>query len=766
MTDRDRYKETFSQVHSRRTLNWEEFERMERKRKKYRPLRLLAAAAAVALLIGAPTMGAIAANFLGLRDLLLPVALTGDWARPLSLSGYLDTPESQALAEWVQFQADYDPDHTILDSVGNTLDPSLANYNAYLVYTPEMADRLEEIAAKYDLKLHSASYDGADHPELVEPLGNFLGQANGQVTYMYEDGTFHVDGWAQLTTDGYEPVEFQLQRSVKGTLHDALVYLDPGQFTEWDYTTQKGLPVKLALGPERSMILVDFRDCFVTVLVLGGVEQYMDAAIQHGLTPAHLEELADQLDLGLLSPVVTPRPDPEPVRTPNPPAGERTDARRTYAALLRDLCNSGVLPDGQTAEMDPTYDTFAVLDVDGDDREELILLHTSGITAGMTGYVIDFDEGYTGGGAPIYIQMSDYPIFTFYSSGYMTAGASHNQGWAGEVLWPYSLYRHTEGDRYACIATLDAWDPDIWPDAYGEGSEARQVHRRSGGPGYFVSYTYASELPDDQRFLVLDKAGYEAWLENLDLGRQLDIRTLPLTEENIAAMEQASPITAGSLASADLPTDVSQGVTVLGSYLFPLTVDGEPSLRVEASSEGYWPNEFAQTLTLEIYLGEVEESSQTLTGTTGMAGEEFQLYCSDVDFDGDLDLYVTYSQGVENTFYAFYLWDAGAEQFVPDTYGLGELSNVKFNVDEQFVVASRKTSFSEEITYYRYKEGQLAMVRQLAYDLSADPKVMRVTEVTVGEEWEPLRIVTPGDFTDEDWDEFLAWMDLTYFGEE
>lgn len=197
-----------------------------------------------------------------------------------------------------------------------------------------------------------------------------------------------------------------------------------------------------------------------------------------------------------------------------------------------------------------------------------------------------------------------------------------------------------------------------------------------------------------------------------------------------------------------------------------LTVDGEPSLRVVASSEGYWPNEFAQTLTLEIYLGEVEESSQTLTGTTGMAGEEFQLYCSDVDFDGDLDLYVTYSQGVENTFFTFYLWDAGAEQFVPDTYGLGELSNVKFNVDEQFVVGSRKTEVSEEITYYRYKEGQLAMVRQLAYDLSADPKVMRVTEVTVGEEWEPLRIVTPGDFTDEDWDEFLAWMDLTYFGEE
>lgn len=235
----------------------------------------------------------------------------------------------------------------------------------------------------------------------------------------------------------------------------------------------------------------------------------------------------------------------------------------------------------------------------------------------------------------------------------------------------------------------------------------------------------------------------------------------------------------GGEGEGSTPTPQAQGATPgpEGQQSYPctlpdtaihktLTVDGEPSLRVEASSEGYWPNQFAQTLTLEIYLGEATESLQTLTGTTGMAGDAFQLFCSDVDFDGDLDLYVTYSQGVQNTFYTFYLWDAGTERFVPDVYGLGELSNAKFNVDEQFVVASRKTEVSEEITYYRYKEGQLAMVRQLAYDLSADPKVMRVTEVTVGEEWEPLRIVTPGEFTDEDWDEFLAWMDLEYYGEE
>lgn len=751
MTDRDRYKETFSQVHSRRELNWEEFEHMERKRKKYRPLRLLAAAAAVVLLVGAPTMGAIAANFLGLGDLLpvswgiraqplrgledlvLPVKSGDGEARPLSLSGYADTPESRALAEWVQFQADYDPDHTILDSVGNTLDPSLAQYNAYLVYTPEMADRLKEIAEKYGLKLHSASYDAAQHPELTEPLGNFLGRANGQVGYLYEDGTFHADGWAQLTTDDYGPVEFQLQRSVKGTLHDALVYLDPGQFTQWDYTTQRGLRVKLALGPERSMILVDFRDCFVTVLVLGGVEQYVDAATEHALTSAHLEELADQLDLGLLSPVVTPQPDPEPIHTPNPPAGERTDARETYAALLRDLLNSGVLPDGTPAEEDPDYDTFAVWDVDGDDREELILLHISGITAGMTGYVIDFDEGYTGGGAPIHIQMSDYPMFTFYSGGYMTAGASHNQGYAAEVLWPYALYRHTEGDGYTRIATVDAWDPDRWPDAFGPESEAWQVHQRSGGAVYFVSYTYAADLPDDRRSLVLDREGYDAWLEELGLGEAVGFDQLPLTEANIAAIEQglsfrpgaAESLLADSLASENLPADASQGVTVLGSRDLPLTVEGGRSLtlrvhrRAVASGYGYWDygvesmevlenGELLQTLNV---LDAQEASGDSVeSGWTQGWESDYLPECRDLNFDGSDDIRLLERRGVVNGRYLHWLWNSEKGRF---EYAF-TLAGYDFEVDwgtKQLRTTARGSASSHTTEVYAYdKNGELTLV--------------------------------------------------------
>lgn len=758
MTDRDRYKETFSQVHSRRELNWEEFEHMERKRKKYRPLRFLAAAAAVALLVGAPTLGAIAANFLGLgdlmplswgtraqplrglEDLVLPVESGDGEARPLSLSGYNDTPESRALAEWLQFQKEYDPDGTILGGLSNTLDQSLANYNAYLVYTPEMAQKLEEIAAKYDLKLHKTMYDTTAHPELVEPLGDFLGQAPGQVYNMYEDGTFHVDDWVTLTTGDYGVVEFQLQRSVKGTFHDALVYLDPGQFTQWDYTTQRGLRVKLALGPNRSMILVDFKDCFVTVLVLGGVEQYIDMAIAHALTPAHLEELADQLDLGLLSPVVTPQPDPEPSTTPNPPAGERTDARETYAALLRDLLNSGVLPDGTPVEEDPDYDTFAVWDVDGDDREELVLLHISGITAGMTGYVIDFDEGYTGGGAPIYIQMSDYPMFTFYSGGYMTAGASHNQGWAGEVLWPYSLYRHTEGDSYTCIATVDAWDADRWPDAYGEGSEAAQVHQRNGGAVYFVSYTYASELPDDRRSLVLDRDGYDAWLEELALGEAVAFDYLPLTQANVTAMEQglsfrpgvAEALLADSLASENLPTDAEKGFTVLGSRDFPLTVDGDRDLtlrvhrRAVASGYGYWDygvesmevlenGELLQTLSV---LDAQEAGGDSVeSGWTQGWESDYLPECWDLNFDGSDDIRLLDSRGVVNGRYLHWLWNGKTGQFEYAFTLVGYDFEVDWGTKQLRTTARNGGDHTTEVYTYD-KNGNLFLVNVL--DVSPD----------------------------------------------
>ena len=62
------YQETFSQIHGSRELRWEEFERMNR-RTGWKRLTMLAAAVALAAALSGL---AVAANFFGLRDVLLP----------------------------------------------------------------------------------------------------------------------------------------------------------------------------------------------------------------------------------------------------------------------------------------------------------------------------------------------------------------------------------------------------------------------------------------------------------------------------------------------------------------------------------------------------------------------------------------------------------------------------------------------------------------------------------------------------------------------
>ena len=142
---------------------------MAKKRKRHRRRPLLLAAAVVGVL-AALTCAAVAVNFMGLGDLLLPGRQSGQSSpggqeeRVLSLSGYMDTPESQALAEWETFRSDYDPTGSILAAVGNTLDEDLLPYTCYTVYTDEMAQALEDIAQAHGLTLHERRVSLDEYP--------------------------------------------------------------------------------------------------------------------------------------------------------------------------------------------------------------------------------------------------------------------------------------------------------------------------------------------------------------------------------------------------------------------------------------------------------------------------------------------------------------------------------------------------------------------------------------------------------------------------
>ncbi len=140
MNNRDFYQRTFSQIHSSSTVNWEDITDM--KHTNIRPVKrrlvTIGLAAAVVIALSATAM---AVNFLGLRDALLPekqevntfdpetgVVIPGETKQVdvVSLSGYMDSPESRALAEWQSFLHSYDKDHTLLKQADDNPDPALA----------------------------------------------------------------------------------------------------------------------------------------------------------------------------------------------------------------------------------------------------------------------------------------------------------------------------------------------------------------------------------------------------------------------------------------------------------------------------------------------------------------------------------------------------------------------------------------------------------------------------------------------------------------
>lgn len=316
MNNKDFYQETFSQVHGSRTVTWEDCEHMRKRHSIGKRLFMLAAVIAVAAALSGL---AIAVNFLGLRDTLLPeqygVYKTDEYGKIIpgeyeytdfiSLSGFNDTPESQALAEWQSFLEGYDQDGSIIASVGNNPTGFEDRYGMYLVYTQEMADKLEEIIAKYDLRLHS--WMEVILPE-VWPLavGDFMaGNNTAWSGYIYEDGTFQFDGEAELP--GYGKIDYQFRRTARGTFNDVMLNVgDLSGFQEWNCQTSCGVTVTLGLGPQnRSLLIADLGDSFVTVNVLTGMEGD-DTFSSGGIGRAELEAFADLFDFTVLSPVSAP----------------------------------------------------------------------------------------------------------------------------------------------------------------------------------------------------------------------------------------------------------------------------------------------------------------------------------------------------------------------------------------------------------------------------------------------------------------------------
>ncbi len=261
--------------------------------------RTLLLAAVLCLVIAFATV-AVATRLVSLRA---AVVETNDpeIKSQIVLSGVAESDEYMAAAEWKAFEDAYDPDGTLLaqadpEGPGDAaVDEKYANYN---VYTQEMADKLDQVAAKYGLKLYGSMVPGAlekiTEKLIVNDPAEFSDAAYNTLLdgYLYDCGTFAFDGIFDAA-HGRLSVDYQFRRSVKGVFDPIFLNLgDIESYQEQRIVTDSGIELAAGVSAEKAVLVAEFDSCFISINVMGGTEL--------GITFDDLKDLANTFDLNVV----------------------------------------------------------------------------------------------------------------------------------------------------------------------------------------------------------------------------------------------------------------------------------------------------------------------------------------------------------------------------------------------------------------------------------------------------------------------------------
>lgn len=200
--------------------------------------------------------------------------------------------------------------------------------------------------------------------------------------------------------------------------------------------------------------------------------------------------------------------------------------RAAYELALQDLLFTHMLPVYGDVDVDPDVfgsfekNQYAIFDVDGDGQKELIVNLVSAPMAGTMQIVFRYNESAN----ILEEEFCAFPATTFYENGAVRAEWSHNQGYAGDALWPYTLYQYNQDtDSYDEVSMVDAWDHSFELGAAGFPAE----YDADGDGIVYIMIKDGGET-------IIDNAEYESfWQENIGDAKTIDIPFEYLTEENV-----------------------------------------------------------------------------------------------------------------------------------------------------------------------------------------------------------------------------------------
>lgn len=294
----------------------------------------------------------------------------------LTLFGHSGDQIQKATAEWFAFLETYDPDGELMDN--NPDHPEIPNQYEYVYscYTTDMVAKVDEIAAKYDLKLLEEwlPFQAWQSDIFFEEtgIGSFLLPDSGaEVTHL--SGMFYppynVDVDIELSADS---LENKLWIAVLYARKDYFPRDNPGGidlslYEQWDYTAPDGTALLLALNSKGyGYVIAELENAMMILYVDGNYSRSAYPTAEEVMTREELETAASLFDYSIQPHI----PDRAAVAKRLEESNEAYEAENayvpeTYGSFTEYLTKMYTLP----------YENlqYTFYDLTGDGEEELLI---------------------------------------------------------------------------------------------------------------------------------------------------------------------------------------------------------------------------------------------------------------------------------------------------------------------------------------------------------------------------------------------------------
>ena len=233
----------------------------------------------------------------------------------VSIHGYAGSPGYLAQQEWFAFEQSYDPDLAVLAVSDDYVPPE--EYSVYGVYSDEMLEKVDEIAAKYGLNLLGgcAYFQRSEKSTFYECLdiqSLLVSEADAVITkmsgYFYEAGNFKVEFEMEMR-DPEKGWPYTMYNSIYYSRKDNfdVVYMNIGKtdlWEQWTYTTSSGYEVLIASRDYGAIVFCNKDDSFICVKIDNHYEtdyNYETSSFDTNIVMSReqLEQIIDQIDFNI-----------------------------------------------------------------------------------------------------------------------------------------------------------------------------------------------------------------------------------------------------------------------------------------------------------------------------------------------------------------------------------------------------------------------------------------------------------------------------------